>query len=83
VNSDDVAVLVELLTDHPWFARPDAARLAPARAGDAGIDLVACESVVLAPGERAAVSAGIRIALPDGMLSSTRPARSIRATGVR
>lgn len=78
VNPGDRTVLVELLADHPSFAEPDAARLAPARAGDAGIDLVACETVVLAPGERAAVSAGIRIALPEGIEGQVRP-RSGRA----
>lgn len=78
MNLDDSTVLVELLTDHPAFADPDAARFAPARAGDAGIDLIACETVVLAPGERAAVSAGIRIALPEGIEGQVRP-RSGRA----
>lgn len=77
---DDSPVLVELLTDHPSFSEPEAVRFAPARDGDAGIDLVACESVVLAPGERAAVSAGIRIALPDGIEGQVRPrsGRSLR-----
>ena len=78
MNPDDITVLVELLPDHPSFTEPDAARFAPARAGDAGIDLVACETVVLAPGQRAAVSAGIRIALPDGIEGQVRP-RSGRA----
>lgn len=68
-----VVVCVELLPDHPGGAR-----LEPARVGDAGIDLVACESVSLAPGERAAVSAGLRIALPDGVEAQVRP-RSGRA----
>ena len=42
--------------------------LLPARAypGDAGLDLAACERVELAPGERAAVPAGISVAIPDG-----------------
>jgi len=78
VSPDQTIVLVELLPDHPSFAEPRAARLEPARAGDAGIDLVACESVVLAPGARAAVSAGIRIALPEGVEGQVRP-RSGRA----
>lgn len=78
MNPDDTTVLVELLADHPSFAEPGALRFAPARAGDAGIDLVACEAVVLAPGERAAVSAGIRIALPRGIEGQVRP-RSGRA----
>lgn len=66
-------VLIEVLPDHPG-----APSLAPARAGDAGIDLVACEAVSLAPGERAAVSAGLRIALPAGIEGQVRP-RSGRA----
>jgi len=78
VNPDDITVLVELLADHPSFGEPGAARFVPARAGDAGVDLVACETVVLAPGERAAVSVGIRIALPDGIEGQLRP-RSGRA----
>ncbi|MFW6088353.1 MAG: dUTP diphosphatase [Gemmatimonadota bacterium] len=78
MNPDDITVLVELLPEHPSFSDPEAARLAPARAGDAGIDLVACETTILAPGERAAVSAGIRIALPQGIEGQVRP-RSGRA----
>lgn len=78
MNPDDITVLVELLADHPSFTEPEAARFAPARAGDAGIDLVACETVILGPGERAAVSAGIRIALPEGVEGQVRP-RSGRA----
>lgn len=67
--------MVELLPEHPAFGDPvEAARaLAPAHAGDAGIDLVACEEAVLAPGERALVSAGIRIALPPGLEAQVRP----------
>lgn len=66
-------MLVEVLADYP--GEPT---LTPAREGDAGIDLVACEDVSLAPGERAAVSAGLRIALPDGVEGQIRP-RSGRA----
>jgi dUTP pyrophosphatase len=75
-EGDRNVVLVQLLPDHPRFGRGDAAAgagLAPAREGDAGIDLVACEQVELAPGERAAVSAGIRIALPPGVEAQVRP----------
>ena len=80
MSPDVPDVLVELLPDHPAFSDPEAARLAPARDGDAGIDLVACEPAVLAPGERAAVSAGIRIALPAGIEGQVRPrsGRSLR-----
>ncbi len=72
------SILVELLPDHPAYETPESAGLAPARLGDAGIDLVACEAVELAPGERAAVSAGLRIALPEGVEGQVRP-RSGRA----
>jgi dUTP pyrophosphatase len=37
-----------------------------AHPGDAGADLVATEDVVLAPGERATVGTGLKIALPNG-----------------
>lgn len=45
----------------------EGARL-PTRAhdGDAGLDLYASESAVLAPGERASVGTGIAIELPEG-----------------
>lgn len=49
------------------------AGLEPARDGDAGIDLVACEDVDLPPGARLAVPAGIRIALPEGVEGQVRP----------
>lgn len=66
---------VELLPEHPAFGDPEASALvlAPAHPGDAGIDLIACEPAVLAPGDRALVSAGIRIALPDGLEAQVRP----------
>jgi dUTP pyrophosphatase len=38
-----------------------------AHPGDAGADLVAAETVVLAPGERAIVPTGLSIALPEGV----------------
>jgi dUTP pyrophosphatase len=44
-----------------------------AYAGDAGYDLAAAESVVLAPGERAVVRTGIAIALPDGYAGFVLP----------
>jgi dUTP pyrophosphatase len=68
-------VNVEFLPEHPAFGDPEASSLAlaPAHPGDAGIDLIACEPAVLAPGDRALVSAGIRIALPDGLEAQVRP----------
>lgn len=78
VQTKHLTVLVELLPDHPFFQDSGAFELAPARAGDVGLDLVACETVELAPGERTAVSAGLRIALPAGIEGQVRP-RSGRA----
>lgn len=49
-----------------------------ARSGDAGLDLLAAEDVVLKPGERAAVRTGIAVALPDGYAGFVH-ARSGRA----
>lgn len=47
----------------------------PARshAGDAGLDLSACEAVVLAPGQRAAVPTGWAVAIPAGMAGLVVP----------
>lgn len=44
-----------------------------AHAGDAGMDLCADETRTLQPGERAAVSTGLRIALPSGTEGQVRP----------
>ena len=46
--------------------RPDAVLPDRAYAGDAGLDLVACEPVTLGPGERAVVSTGLAVAIPPG-----------------
>ena len=66
-------VRIQLLPEHPDAAAPHETAFRPARDGDAGIDLIACESIILAPGQRAAVSAGIRIALPPGIEGQVRP----------
>ncbi|MGA0237977.1 MAG: dUTP diphosphatase [Acidimicrobiales bacterium] len=53
---------------------PDLPLPAYARPGDAGVDLVAREDVVLAPaGGRALVPTGIAIALPDGYAGFVQP----------
>jgi dUTP pyrophosphatase len=49
-----------------------------ARAGDAGLDLIAADDVSLALGERAAVPTGIAVAIPDGYAGFVH-ARSGRA----
>lgn len=53
---------------------PDLPLPAYARAGDAGIDLIAREDVTLAPaGGRALVATGIAIALPEGYAGLIQP----------
>jgi dUTP pyrophosphatase len=55
--------------DLPAYAHP----------GDAGADLVAAEAVTLAPGERALVGTGVRIALPDGYAAFVVPRSGLAA----
>lgn len=53
---------------------PDLPLPAYARAGDAGVDLVAREDVTLAPaGGRALVATGVAIALPEGYAGLVQP----------
>jgi dUTP pyrophosphatase len=44
-----------------------------AKPGDAGADLCSSEDRVIAPGERALVSTGLSIALPDGFAAFVHP----------
>lgn len=53
--------------------RDDAVLPEGAYPGDAGLDLVACETVVLGPGERAIVPTGIAVAVPDGHVGFVVP----------
>src|SRR5262249_36828658 len=53
--------------------RPDAALPSRAYAGDAGLDLSACERVELAPGERALVPTGLAVAIPEGFAGFVQP----------
>ena len=53
--------------------RPDAVLPTRAYGGDAGLDLAACDRVVLAPGERAVVSTGLAVAIPDGHAGFVQP----------
>lgn len=46
---------------------------------DAGADLVSTESVTLAPGERALVGTGVRIALPEGFAAFVVPRSGLAA----
>jgi dUTP pyrophosphatase len=53
--------------------RPEAQVPTRAYAGDAGIDLAACERIELAPGERALVSTGLAVAIPAGYAGYVQP----------
>ena len=50
-----------------------------AYAGDAGLDLAACERVVLEPGERAVVGTGLAVAIPDGHAGLVQPRSGLAA----
>jgi dUTP diphosphatase len=53
----------------------------PTRAyeGDAGLDLAACERAELGPGERAVVSTGLSIAIPEGHAGFVQPRSGLAA----
>lgn len=50
-----------------------------AYAGDAGLDLATCERVELAPGERALVSTGLAVAVPEGYAGFVQPRSGLAA----
>jgi dUTP pyrophosphatase len=53
--------------------RADAELPTHAYAGDAGVDLAACERVELGPGERALVPTGLAVAIPEGYAGYVQP----------
>jgi dUTP pyrophosphatase len=59
--------------------RDDAVVPTRAYAGDAGLDLAACERLELAPGERALVGTGLAIAIPDGYAGYVQPRSGLAA----
>ena len=59
--------------------RPDAQVPTKAYAGDAGIDIAACERVELGAGERALVSTGLAVAIPDGYAGYVQPRSGLAA----
>jgi dUTP pyrophosphatase len=59
--------------------RDDALVPTRAYAGDAGLDLAACERVELAPGERATVGTGLAIAIPEGYAGFVQPRSGLAA----
>jgi len=50
-----------------------------AYAGDAGLDLAACERVELGAGERATVGTGLAVAIPDGHAGFVQPRSGLAA----
>jgi dUTP pyrophosphatase len=50
-----------------------------AYAGDAGLDLSACEEVELRPGERALVPTGLAVAIPEGYAGFVQPRSGLAA----
>jgi dUTP pyrophosphatase len=59
--------------------RPDATLPERAYAGDAGLDLAACERAVLAPGERRTVGTGLAVAIPEGHAGFVQPRSGLAA----
>jgi dUTP pyrophosphatase len=59
--------------------RPEAIVPARAYAGDAGLDLTACERVELAPGRRALVGTGLAVAIPEGYAGFVQPRSGLAA----
>ena len=59
--------------------RPEAVLPARAYAGDAGIDLAACERHEIGPGERAVVGTGLAVELPVGHAGFVQPRSGLAA----
>ena len=59
--------------------RDDAVVPAQAYAGDAGLDLAACERVEIGAGERALVGTGLAVAIPDGYAGFVQPRSGLAA----
>jgi dUTP pyrophosphatase len=59
--------------------RADAVVPERAYAGDAGLDLSACERVELGPGERALVATGLAVAIPEGHAGFVQPRSGLAA----
>ncbi|MDQ3379015.1 MAG: dUTP diphosphatase [Actinomycetota bacterium] len=59
--------------------RDDAVLPRQAYEGDAGFDLTACDEARLAPGERAVVSTGIAVEIPEGYAGFVQPRSGLAA----
>jgi dUTP pyrophosphatase len=63
------------------FRRLRAEAVLPERAypGDAGLDLFACERIVIEPGERVVVATGLAVAVPEGHAGLVVPRSGLAA----
>jgi dUTP pyrophosphatase len=59
--------------------RPDARVPRQAYEGDAGLDLSACEGIVLGPGQRAVVPTGLAVEIPEGHAGFVQPRSGLAA----
>jgi dUTP pyrophosphatase len=59
--------------------RDDAVLPQQAYTGDAGLDLAACEKVVLGPGERAVIPTGVAVEIPAGYAGFVQPRSGLAA----
>jgi dUTP pyrophosphatase len=59
--------------------RDDAVVPVQAYAGDAGLDLAACDRVEIGPGKRALVGTGLAVAIPDGYAGFVQPRSGLAA----
>ncbi|HEU5066015.1 MAG TPA: dUTP diphosphatase [Gaiellaceae bacterium] len=59
--------------------RDDAVVPVQAYAGDAGLDLAACDRVEIGAGERALVGTGLAVAIPDGYAGFVQPRSGLAA----
>jgi dUTP pyrophosphatase len=59
--------------------RPDALIPRQAYDGDAGLDLAACDPVLLDPGERAVVATGLAFEIPEGYAGFVQPRSGLAA----
>jgi dUTP diphosphatase len=59
--------------------RDDAIVPVQAYEGDAGLDLAACERIEIRPGERALVSTGVAVAIPEGFAGFVQPRSGLAA----
>jgi dUTP pyrophosphatase len=59
--------------------RPDAIVPEQAYEGDAGLDLSACEAIVLGPGRRAVVATGLAVEIPEGHAGFVQPRSGLAA----